>query len=294
VVRERETVLFIVNPIAGSGERKQIPERIAKSLDTSRFVPDIVYSTSPGHATQLAKEHYEGGIRKVIAVGGDGTVNEVAKALVNTSATLGIVPLGSGNGLARHLRIPLNVSEAVSIINRDRIAMVDFGLINQTPFFCTAGVGFDALIGNKFSHLNGRGFTKYIQATIQEFFRYQPQNYTLRDNGHSIDKEAFLITVANASQFGNNAYIAPNADVSDGRLDVTIISPFPKYLSPSFGLKLFNKKLGKSRYVEMFRIKQLIIERSEPGFVHFDGEPASMGNKLSFLVKPMGLNVFIP
>jgi YegS/Rv2252/BmrU family lipid kinase len=294
VVRKRETVLFIVNPVAGSDSKRQIPDRIVKSLDSNRFIPSIVYSKNPGNATEIAKEHYDKGIRKIVAVGGDGTVNEVAKILISTNSTLGIIPLGSGNGLARHLKIPFNINLAVNLINRDQIAMLDFGLINQTPFFCTAGVGFDALVGYKFGQLKERGFTNYVKTTIKEFFRYQPQSYTLRDNGQALNKEAFLITVANASQFGNNAYIAPNADVTDGMLDVTIISPFPKFLSPSFGIKLFNRKLGRSRYVEMFRIKQLTIERKEPGFVHFDGEPASMEENLTFKVKPMGLNVFVP
>ncbi len=294
MVHKRETVLFIVNPVAGSDSKRLIPERIEKSIDSNRFTPAIVYSKNPGDATKIAKEHYDKGIRKIIAVGGDGTVNEVAKVLINTNSTLGIIPLGSGNGLARHLKIPFKLKHAVNLINRDRIAMLDFGLINQTPFFCTAGVGFDAMVGYKFAHLEERGFASYVKTTIKEFFRYQPQTYTLRNNGQTTTKEAFLITVANASQFGNNAYIAPNADVADGMLDVTIISPFPKYLSPSFGIKLFNRKLGRSRYVEMFRIKQLGIERQESGYVHFDGEPISMEKNLTFQVKPMGLNVLIP
>ncbi len=294
MVRERETVLFIVNPVSGKGDIKHLPDKLSKSLDTSRYVPSIVKSSAPGEATDIARVHVEKGIRKVIAVGGDGTVNEVAKALINTDVILGIVPIGSGNGLARHLRIPMNVGQAVKLVNRERIAMLDFGTLNQTPFFCTAGVGFDAHVGNIFSQIEGRGFANYVKTTVREFYNYKPQLYTLRDNGHSIDKEAFLITVANASQYGNNAYIAPEADVTDGRLDVTIISPFPKFLSPSFGLKLFNKKLGRSRYVEMFRIKQLTIEREAEGFVHYDGEPSTMGKSLAFSVKPMGLNVFIP
>lgn len=294
VVRKKETVLFIVNPASGTGDKKHLPDRIEKSIDRNRFEPHIVYTTQPGDAHQIAKEHVEQGQKRIIAVGGDGTVNEVASAVMNSSTILGIVPLGSGNGLARHLRIPMNVSKAVSLINRDRIAMVDYGMLNQTPFFCTAGVGFDALIGNKFSQIEGRGFTNYVKTTISEFFSYKPQPYILRDNGHAMEKEAFLITVANASQYGNNAYIAPDADVSDGLLDVTVISPFPKYLSPSFGLNLFNRKIGRSKYVEMFRIRQLTIERQYPDFVHYDGEPSTMGEKLMFKVKHMGLNVFIP
>lgn len=294
VVRERETVLFIINPNSGAGNPKNLSGKIEKSIDSSRFVASIVFSQNPGDSYNLAKAYLERGIKKIFAVGGDGTVNDVARALVNTDAILGVIPIGSGNGFARHLRIPINVTQAVRIMNRERIAMIDFGLINHIPFFCTAGVGFDAHVGNKFAELQKRGFSSYIKTTIKEFFKYEPQLYTLRDNGHAIEKEAFSITVANASQFGNNAYIAPNADITDGMLDVTIISPFPKFLSPAFGIKLFNRKLGRSKYVEMFRIRQLTVERSNPGFVHFDGEPLTMDKCLAFKVQPLGLKVFIP
>lgn len=294
MVREKETVLFIVNPISGAGANRNLSEKIEKSLNSSRFTPLILHSEHPGNATQIANQQIEKGIKKIFAVGGDGTVNEVAKALVNTDAILGIVPIGSGNGFARHLRIPMDIGKAIGLVNRERIAMVDFGLMNDTPFFCTAGLGFDAHVGNKFALQKGRGFTNYIKTTITEFYKYQPQLYTLRDNGYTMEKEAFLITVANASQFGNNAYIAPEADVTDGMLDVTIISPFPKFLSPSFGVKLFNKKLGKSKYVEMFRVRQLGVDRQSPGYVHFDGEPTSMDKSINFKVQPLGLKVYIP
>ena len=143
MVRERETVLFIVNPISGTGNSNNLSGKIEKSIDTSRFTPSIVISQTPGDSYHLAKAYLEKGIKKIFAVGGDGTVNEVARALVNTNAILGVIPVGSGNGFARHLRIPLNIAKAVKIMNRERIIMVDFGLINQMPFFCTAGVGLD-------------------------------------------------------------------------------------------------------------------------------------------------------
>lgn len=294
MVREKEPVLFIVNPISGSGNIKTLRGKIEKSLDSSRFYSLVEYSQKPGDATQIAKEQAKRGVKKIFAVGGDGTVNEVAKALVNTDAVLGVVPTGSGNGFARHLRIPMDIGKSIGLINRERIVMVDFGVVNNTPFFCTAGVGFDAHIGNKFALGNERGFAGYMKTTIKEYFKYKPQLYTLRDNGSAMEKEAFLITVANASQFGNNAYIAPEADITDGMLDVTIISPFPKFLSPSFGIKLFNKKLGKSKFVEMFRVRQLGIQMQEPGFVHFDGEPITMDANLNFNVQPLGLKVYIP
>lgn len=292
--KKKEAVGFIINPISGAVKKKSLPAIIDKSLDTSRYKPVIAYSNCPGNATDIATDMLQKGISKIVAMGGDGTVNEVAKSLINTNATLGIVPLGSGNGLARHLKIPMDSSRAVGLMNFGRIAMMDFGMVNTTPFFCTAGVGFDALIGNKFASMKGRGFVNYIRSTISEYFKYEPQVYTLRMNGNAIVKEAFLITIANASQYGNNAYIAPSADIADGLLDVTIISPFPRYLSPDMGIRLFNRRIGKSRFVESFRITEMELIRQKPDFIHFDGEPATMEASLSFCVKPLGLNVFVP
>ncbi len=292
--KKKEVVGFILNPKSGTGSKKSIPTEISKHLNTDRYKAAIEYSSFPGNATEIAKAFLAKGITKVIAVGGDGTVNEVAKALIDTNATLGIIPIGSGNGLARHLKIPLNIQGALYLINHGRIFMMDHGIINNTPFFCTAGVGFDAHIGYEFSKMKGRGFTNYARTTIREYFDYKPQHYTLGLNGNTIQREAFLITFANASQYGNNAYIAPGADVADGLLDVTIISPFPTFLAPSMGIKLFNRKIDKSKYVETFRVKELNVEREGEGAVHYDGEPAIMGSCLNVSIKHLGINVFVP
>ncbi len=292
--KKKEAVGFILNPISGTGSKKSIPAEINSHLNTDRYKAVIEQSSCPANATDIAKTFIARGITKVIAVGGDGTVNEVAKALIDTNATLGIIPIGSGNGLARHLKIPLNIKESVHLINHGRIFMMDHGIINNTPFFCTAGVGFDAYIGYEFSKMNGRGFSNYIRTTIRGYYNYKPQHYSLGLNGNNIQREAFLITFANASQYGNNAYIAPGADIADGLLDVTIISPFPKFLAPSMGIKLFNRKIDKSKYVETFRVKELNINRESEGAVHYDGEPAIMGSCLNVSIKHLGIHVFVP
>ncbi|MDP2816446.1 MAG: diacylglycerol kinase family protein, partial [Rectinemataceae bacterium] len=242
----------------------------------------------------IAKESLAAGIQKIVAVGGDGTVNEVASALIDTDAVMGILPKGSGNGLSRHLRIPMSIPRAIQLINRRRVTPIDYGLINGIPFFCTAGVGFDAHIGHHFSMLSSRGLTSYVKTTIKEFLSYKPQPYTLKIQDQTIEREAFLITAANASQWGNNAYIAPGASVQDGLLDIMVVSPFPKFLSPAYGLILFSRMIDKSHFVELFRVNELIIERELPGYVHYDGEPISMGNSLSITLKPGGLNIFVP
>lgn len=254
----------------------------------------MVLTEKPGEASEVARNHLKKGVTKIFAVGGDGTVNEVAKALVNTSVTMGIIPIGSGNGLARHLRIPLDAAKATRIMFKQKIAMIDYGLANENPFFCTAGLGFDAQVGARYGNLTKRGFWNYAKATVSEYFNYKPGFYKLRDNGYSMEKEAFLITIANASQFGNNAYIAPEADITDGLLDVTIISPFPRFMAPSIGIKLFTKKLGKSKYVEMFRVRSLEIQQMEPKYIHLDGEPRLVEEPIKFTLKPLGLKVYVP
>ncbi len=294
MVREREPILFIVNPFSGRGIPKNLSDRITRSFQNSRFVPVLALTEKPGEATEVAHTYLKKGVNKIFAVGGDGTVNEVAKALVNSDVTMGIIPIGSGNGLARHLRIPLDVTKAARTMYRQKIALIDYGLANEHPFFCTAGLGFDAQVGARYGNLTKRGFRNYVKATVSEYLNYQPGFYKLRDNGYSMEKEAFLITIANASQFGNNAYIAPEADITDGLLDVTIISPFPRFMAPSIGIKLFTKKLGKSKYVEMFRVRSLEIQQQEPKYIHLDGEPQWVKEPIKFSIKPLGLKVYVP
>ncbi|MCB8963678.1 MAG: YegS/Rv2252/BmrU family lipid kinase [Bacteroidales bacterium] len=289
-----EKVLFIINPISGSGSRRNVEGVITKRLDAVQFMPHFVYTTRPGDASNIARNAVADGVRWIVAVGGDGTVNEVARELVSTPAALGIIPRGSGNGMARHLGIPVNVDRATGVLNHGRIAMVDYGTLNDTPFFCTAGIGFDAHVGDKFSRIGGRGFTNYLKTTIVEYINYRPTEYKIWVNGKLIQKEAFLITVANASQWGNNAFIAPEADMQDGLLNVTIISPFPKYMAPTIGLKLFSKRIGTSKYVESFKVSDILIERPSPDCVHFDGEPTIMGERLQVGIMPQALKVFVP
>lgn len=288
-----EKIAFIVNPISG-GKSIDIAGKVSRFFKNTLIEYALAESRFKGEASQLTKKFVSEGYKKIIAVGGDGTVNEVARELIHTDSVLGIIPKGSGNGLARHLKIPVSVNSALNLILHDNIDAIDYGILNDTPFFCTAGVGFDAHIGNKFATLSGRGLTNYIKAILQEYLYYKPQRYTLVTEGQTIQKEAFLITIANASQWGNNAFIAPEASLQDGFLDVTIVSPFPKILSPTLGVMLFSKEIGKSGYVEMFRTKGITIERDEEGYIHFDGEPGTMGKKLSARIVPRGLKVIIP
>jgi diacylglycerol kinase (ATP) len=291
----KEKILFLINPISGTRQKEHLPEMISELLDSAIFDIEIVVTKYKGEATEIVRQKLIADYRYFVAVGGDGTVNEIAKALINTQAIMGILPVGSGNGLARHLKIPLQPRKAIQLINKQKCLAIDYGLINNTPFFCTCGVGFDALIGEKFAQCKGRGLSNYVKTTILEYFNYKPEMYQITiDNKKKINCPAFLITFANGSQYGNNAYIAPHADISDGKLDMCILSPFKLYKAPGIGIRLFTKNIDKSSLMHSERASSIILERASEGVVHFDGEPSRMGKKLEISLINKGLNILIP
>lgn len=290
----KEKILFVINPVSGKKSKDYIPDLIKQIFAEDIFDITIFYTSFSGEATQIIKQSLNKGYQKIVAVGGDGTVNEVASAITETDVVLGIVPTGSGNGLARHLKIPMNVKKALEIIKRGHPIKMDFGMINDQKFFCTTGVGFDAHIGHVFSKAHTRGFVSYLKATLSEFKQYRPMRYEISMNGTTYMRDAFLITFANASQYGNNAHIAPKAIINDGKIDVSIMRSFPIISAPNLGTRLFIKTIDKSHYVETFQCKKIVVKRKEPGVVHFDGEPVEMGEILNIKVVPKGLYVIVP
>ena len=248
-------ILFIMNPKSGVGSKESIPELIEKNIDKELFDYQIANTEYAGHATELAKQAVEDKVGIVVAVGGDGTVNEVGKALINTDTAIGIIPTGSGNGLARHLAIPMNVKKSLQILNQACIHKLDYGIINGIPFFCTCGMGFDAFISMKFAEAGKRGVVTYVQKVLEEGLKYEPQTYDIEDNEGVHHYKAFLISVANASQYGNNAYIAPQASMSDGLLDIIIMEPFDIIDAPQVAIEMFNKTLDKNSKIKTFKAK---------------------------------------
>ena len=222
----KKKIVFIMNPISGTVSKAGIPAIIDSTLDKEKFDYVIKHTEYAGHASDLAREAANAGTDIVVAVGGDGTVNEVARAIVHTHTALGIIPCGSGNGLARHLSIPLDFRKAIEIINACEIHDLDYGIINEMPFFCTCGMGFDAFISLKFAMSGKRGPISYAENVLKEGLKYKPETYIIENENGKQQYEAFLISCANASQYGNNAYIAPQASMSDGLLDVIIMEPF--------------------------------------------------------------------
>lgn len=292
----KEKIAFIINPQSGRKNRNVSVESINRFLDTKRFSPKFYKTKYPGHANTLAYQAASEGCKIVVAVGGDGTINEVASALILLKLPLGIVPSGSGNGLARHLKIPLSISKALQIINQGKIIHIDAGKVNESWFFCTSGIGFDAKIGYKFSKLNERGFLGYLKAIIREFSKYKIKKYSFTIDGRKYKRKAFVITVANASQYGNNAFIAPDASTTDGLLDVCIVKSFPRWKVIFLALRLMNRSINQSEYYEYIRGKTISFKKPKKKYIlHYDGEPIKFKKgKIQIDVVPKLLQVIVP
>lgn len=292
--QQKQKLAIIINPKSGTNKKHNLPELIDGIVDRSRFEISYLYTKCAGHATELARQLSGEDYAAIIAAGGDGTVNEVGRGLVGASVPMGIIPCGSGNGLARFLDIPMKLKDAIAVINDLNVLEIDYGIINECPFFCTCGVGFDAHIGNRFANSKKRGFFTYIKETISAFFYYKPKKYKIKVDGEKLKTRAFLITVANAGQYGNDAYIAPKADITDGLLDLCILEPFPKHKAFHMGIRLFNRTMDRSSYVNVKKGQSITIKRKKEGEVHIDGEPAIMGKKLKISIVNKGVRMVVP
>ena len=290
-MEEKKRIVFILNPISGTHSKKEIPGLIDKLLDKEQFDYKLRLTEYAGHAAEIAKESAAEGIDVVVAIGGDGTVNEVARSLVHTETALGIIPCGSGNGLARHLCLPLDIKSAIQIINACRIDDFDYGVINGLPFFCTCGMGFDAFISLKFAEAGKRGPITYVENVLKEGLNYRPETYEVEDEMGAKRYKAFLIACANASQYGNNAYIAPGATMKDGMMDVIIMEPFDTLEAPQIAADLFMKTLTNNSKIKTFRTKSLRIHRETEGAIHYDGDPIMTGKDVDVHIEHMGIKI---
>jgi len=273
VKTDKKKIIFIVNPISGTEKKSDFPDIINKTIDKDSYDFSIVETQRSGHAAEIAEQAKSESYFAAIAVGGDGTVNEVGRGVAGSATALGVIPCGSGNGLARHLMIPMDISRAIDIINLHAIHDLDYGLINNHPFFCTCGMGFDAVVSMKFAESGKRGPVTYIENVLREGIKYKPETYIVSCDGRTETHQAFLISCANASQYGNNAYIAPQASMSDGLLDVIVMEPFDVLDAPQISIDMFNKTLNKNPKINTFKTKSLHIHRERPGVIHYDGDP---------------------
>lgn len=287
------SILFIINPKSGTDRKIYIRQSIGRNIDTNKYTYQVRYTEYAGHAEVIAREAAEAGIDIAVAVGGDGTVNEVARALIHTNTALGIIPCGSGNGLARHLQLPMDPEGAISMINAGNIKDLDYGTMNGLPFFCTCGMGFDAFVSMKFANSGKRGLISYIENTLRETLTYKPDTYTLRFDDQQVQQRAFVIACANASQYGNNAFIAPSASMSDGLMDITVLEPFTAIEAPQLALQLFNGTLGTNSRVKTFKAKKVSITRTGDDPVHVDGDPLNTGKSIEVEIHSKGIKMVV-
>jgi diacylglycerol kinase (ATP) len=290
----KKKIAFIVNPISGGINKQEFPSLIGRYLDRNQFDVEINFTRSTEHNIQLAKDAVAQKKDIVVAVGGDGTINNVAKHLIGTGILFGIIPQGSGNGLARHLRLPLDTRKALHVINKLHRKNIDTGMANDQFFINVAGAGFDAHVSWMFANAPKRGFWSYTKITLNEFTNYKPQTYELIVDGESVTKDAFIICVANGSQYGNNAFIAPQANLDDGLFDISIMKPFKTHQMPIIGLEMFLKKYNNSRYVDVLRGSDVIIKRAEAGVFNIDGEPVMMDKDVHIKILPESLKIIVP
>lgn len=287
----KKRILFVINPVSGGKKKTTFNKQVLEVLDLNRFDPTFKITNHANHAYELAQSAIDEQYDAVIAVGGDGTINEIGTALVGSDIPLGIVPEGSGNGLALYLGIPMNESAALRRINRFESVDIDCGKIGERCFFNIAGIGFDASVSDRFASETIRGPVGYLRTIINVISNYKPKKYTLNIDGKVYEREAFMISVANSPQYGNNAYIAPNASINDGVLDVCIVHKFPLYTLPMMIFHLFNKTADQSEYVEIIPGKKICIEQEGKAPLHLDGEPMDLGNKIDIEVQGNALKI---
>jgi len=288
-----KNIAFIINPISGTLNKRKIPKIIERTLDTTQWSYDIQFTEYKGNGTELAKQYATMGFDAVVAVGGDGTMNEVATGLVHTQTAMGLIPIGSGNGLARHLHIPLTIERAVKMLNNSEAISIDYGLANEQPFFCTCGSGFDAFVTTKYAASGRRGFSSYLEQIVKGVFAYEPDHYHLVGDGIDIETDAFVVTFANANQWGNNGFIAPHASVQDGIMSIAIVSTFPLLAAPGMAIELLTKNIDKDSYVNTIQAKEITLYRNQEGDFHYDGEPIRMGKEIRVKIIHDGLRVLV-
>jgi len=300
----RKKICFIVNPISGSRKSRKINQLfLEKFLDTDQYDFEILHTKHKGHGIELAREAITSGFDVITAVGGDGTVREIGSVLIGSDRAMAIIPTGSGNGFSRDMGIPMKLKEALEVINGGQVRTVDTGKIRSqssgnngewTPFLSNAGIGFDAYMSDKFDKLEKRGLWAYIKAIWKEFWSYGGNEYRLIIDGKELIRKAcWLITFANATQYGNNARIAPNALLDDGLFDVCIVPKFPNWKLPMLLYRFFNRSVDKSGYLEVIRGKSIQVFK-DTTFAQIDGDFIALSNDIEVEINPSSLNVIAP
>jgi diacylglycerol kinase (ATP) len=281
---------FIVNPRSGYATRA-LP--IIRAY-AEREHATVRVTERARHATEIADRAVAEGCDLIVAVGGDGTMNEVATVLVGTETTFGLVPCGSGDGLGRHLGIHGTVPRALEILTSGRPHRIDTGIADGHPFFTAAGIGFEAEIAQRFNRLSRRGFARYLTTSAKAFYAWRSETYQLTYETRRESVCAFTLAVTNANQYGNNARIAPDALVDDGLLDLCTVPPLNLWNAMPLAANLFRGAIGETRGVSIRRSERFIVERARPGLLHTDGELHEAGSRIEFTIRPASLRIMVP
>lgn len=291
----KTSLLFIVNPFSGVGRQKKIENVIQQQLDSTRFSYEVRYTERPQHATEMARAAVEQHSHDaIVAVGGDGTVGEVAAALIGTEVPMGIVPCGSGNGLARNLKIPLTPASAVASLNAFHRMAIDTVDVNGTPFVSIAGIGFDAMVARKMKLAKKRGLAAYTGIVIVDYPTSKPVDFRLTIDGKEVEKKAWFISFANSNQFGYNTAIAPLAELDDGLLDVCIVDKIPLAHLPLTAPLVYMNHFELSQHVEILKAREVVVHNNDYGWVNVDGEGMRLGKELRFRIHEHTLQIITP
>lgn len=284
------SIRVIINPKAGNSHFAAKRQRVIKWLKSNCPDAEVCFTERKGHGSELAKDAVEKNIKRVVAVGGDGSVNEIAKVLTGTTCELGIIPMGSGNGIARHFAIPMNIEKALHRACSGTSIKMDTCIMNGHPFFMLAGVGFDAFVAKKFNESVSRGLSTYALLSASSYFKFGEKKFTINIDENIIETEAFLVVVANCTQFGNNVQIAPGAKADDGLLNISVLKKAPLHQAAMLAWQLISGNLQKSRYVQMYEGRNIKITQ-EGSDCQLDGEYLTCGKDLEFRINPLSLNL---
>ncbi len=291
----KKKIIFIINPISGHHNKNNFPNLVDRHIDKNKYEYNIVFTEYAGHATELTMKAIEDGYEYIAAVGGDGTINEIAKCLIDKEQILIIIPSGSGNGLARHLELPFKPERLITeVVNNGKVYKIDTAIMNGIPFISIAGIGFDALIADYFAKDENRGFMTYAKLVTEKYPNYKQKEYTLiLDDKTTIECKPFFVTFANSSQFGYNAEISPKASVQDGLLDVCIFKK-PNLLEvPIVATYFLAKQIDKSNFIDIYKARKINVLRKEDEVANIDGEPMTMSKDITVEIKPLSLNILL-
>ncbi|MBC9931376.1 diacylglycerol/lipid kinase family protein [Chitinophaga qingshengii] len=288
-------ILFIINRKAGTDREKRLEGAIGRYFPAGQFEVSITHLAYLGHGADLAREAVKNGVDTVVAVGGDGSINEIAQGLVGSDTAMAILPLGSGNGLARALKIPLDVDKALQLIINNKQRPIDVGYANEHLFLSNAGVGFDALIAEQFKHTKKRGLIGYAKLVLKSFSSYNPEAYQISIDGRQLDEKAFLLTVANGNQFGYEFKLAPGASVFDGQLDLCIMPPVRFYHLLPVSFHSLAGNIDKTRYLKHYTGKEITIRSHSLQYLQVDGDavPINGDGTVRLSVKPAAIKVIV-